>query len=71
MSADNYLQVTRHEPGVWFKDSPAWVLSEGRMSCYPNHQEVLLVSRTEAQVDAYLNGLDRIDYCTEYGVLHT
>ena len=67
MSADNFLQVTKHEPGVWFEDSPAWVLSEGRMS-YPDDQAILLVSRTESPVDAYLKHLDRIGYSVEYGV---
>ena len=69
MSADNFLQVTRHEPGVWFEDGPAWTLSEGRMS-FPDFQLLLLVSRTERQIEVYLEYLDRIGYIVEYGVTH-
>lgn len=67
MSADNFLLVTKHEPGMWFEDSPAWVLSEGMMS-FPDFQQILWVARSEQQIDRYLAYLDRIGYVIEYGV---
>lgn len=70
MSADNFLCITEHPPGVWYADARAYVLWEGSMSSgRPYRNGLRGVYRTLKGADRAYEELREDGYFAEYGLL--